>query len=64
MASLIDKGFLISPKSTLVPTQDLAWLGKQFDLLHGRISNSDGALAIGVAKWLKLATGHCTQKRV
>ena len=64
VATLIDKGFLISPKSTLIPTQDLAWLGKQFDLLHGRITNSDGALAIGVAKWLKLATGHCTRKRV
>ena len=24
VATLIDKGFLISPKSTLIPTQDLA----------------------------------------
>ena len=58
------KGCLISPKSMLKPVQRLAWLGKQFDFVTGSISNSGGAMAVAVAKWLVLATGICTRKRV
>ena len=36
---LVDKGCLISPKSVLIPVQKLAWLGKQFYLVSGSISN-------------------------
>ena len=60
----VDKGCLISPKSVLILVQKLAWLGKQFDFLSGSISNSGGAMAVVVAKWLVLATWVCTRKRV
>ena len=36
----------------LDPVQKLAWLGKQFDFVSGSISNSGGARAVAVAKWL------------
>ena len=47
------------------PTQQIAWwLGKLCDFRWGHISNSKGALAVAVAKWLNLATGMGTRKRV
>ena len=46
------------------PLQILVWLGKQFNLLSGSICNTDGAMAMAVAKWLILATGFCTRKRI
>ena len=61
---LVDKGFLISPKSVLAPVRSLAWLGKQCDLVSGSISNLGGAMAVAVAKRLVLAPGLCTRKRV
>ena len=61
---LVDKGCLISPKSVLEPVQSLHWLGKHFDLVSGRITNTGGALEVAVAKWLVLSVGHCTRKRV
>ena len=54
----------ISPKSVLASVMSLAWLGKQFDLVSGSITNSEGAMTVAVAKWLVLATGFCIRKRV
>ena len=56
--------FVVSPKSTLEPTQQIEWLGKLCDFCCGHISNPKGPLAVGVARWLNLATGMCTRKRV
>ena len=61
---LEDKGFLVSPKSKLEPTQELTWLGKSFDLVKGHVGNTDGGMLVGLAKWLILATGYCTRKRI
>ena len=37
-------GLLISKKSNLLPTQDLVWLGKRFELTKGTICNTSGVL--------------------
>ena len=59
---LVAAGFIISDKSVLEPTQHIPWLGKEFNLVEGVISNSEGSLAMAVAKWLVLGTGMCTIK--
>lgn len=60
---LEDKGFIVSAKSALEPTQQLKWLGKDFDLHGGHIDNVDGATDITLAKWLRFALGPCTRAR-
>ena len=64
VAMLQGKGFIVSPKSKLVPTQELTWLGKDFDLVRGHVGNTNGGMLVGLAKWLILATSYCTRKRV
>ena len=65
---------MVGPKLKLEPDTQLKWLGK--DLRFGvesiervhqpaaSIGNTEGARRIGLAKWLVLAMGDCTRKKL
>ena len=54
--------FLVSPKSTLEPTESLHCLGKVFDVEGGAITNSQLSLAKLVLAWLRLSVAPYAQR--
>ena len=61
---LAAQGFCVSVKSQLVPSQQVLWLGKEFDLLAGRIVNKDGLKLRLVGLALMASVSKLTPKRV
>ena len=61
-ARLREAKFLVSPKSTLEPTDSLHCLGKFFDVEGGAITNSQFSLAKLVLAWLRLSVAPYTQR--
>mmetsp|Transcript_16530 Transcript_16530/g.29444 ORF Transcript_16530/g.29444 Transcript_16530/m.29444 type:complete len:269 (+) Transcript_16530:6939-7745(+) len=64
VAILVEKGCLISPKSKLDPVQEMQCSEKSLEIKSGKVSNTDRALSVVLAKWLVLARSFCTRKRV
>ena len=61
-ARLREAKFLVSPKSTLEPTDSLHCLGKFFDVAGGVITNTQFSLAKLVLAWLRLNVTPYTQR--
>ena len=57
-----ESGFLVSPKSTLDPTDSLHCLGKFFDVGRGVITNTQFALAKLVLVWIRLSVAPYSQR--
>ena len=61
-ARLSESRFLVSPKSTLEPTDSLHCLGKLFDVGGGVIANTHFSLAKLVLAWLRLSVAPSTRR--
>ena len=61
-ARLREAKFLVSPKSTLEPTESTHCLGKFFDVAGGTITNTQFSLAKLVLSWLRLSVTPYTQR--
>ena len=53
--TLVGKVCLILPESFLAPVRSLAWLGKQFDLASGSMTNSEGGSGGGSSKLVRFS---------
>ena len=56
--------WVVSPKSVLVPTSRLVWMGKELDGESHAIRNSAGYLANTIALWVSLATQGYDRRRL
>jgi hypothetical protein len=57
-------GLLLSPKSILIPTQDITWLGKCINLARGHMRNTDATLVRCLGLSILATVTRLTAKRI